>query len=156
MPRIELTIKIAAPIELVFDLSRDIDVHQQSQTRHREQAVAGRTSGLINEGEEVTWEAVHFGVRQQLRSHITKMQRPVHFQDVMISGAFKRFEHDHFFTTLPDGRTLVTDVFDYTSPFGPLGKIADALFLKAYMHNLLTERNALIKHLAESSATRRS
>lgn len=150
MPRIEITTEIAAPIERVFDLSRDIDVHQQSQTKHREKAVAGRTSGLIEAGEEVTWEAVHFGVRQKLTSRITVMRRPAHFRDVMVRGAFRGFEHDHYFASLPGNRTLMRDVFDYTAPLGWLGRLADILFLQRYMARLLLERNLVIKRLAET------
>jgi ligand-binding SRPBCC domain-containing protein len=67
----------------------------------------------------------------------------------MISGAFSRFDHDHFFEQV-DGKTLMLDIFDYDSPFGFLGKFADSLFLKTYMKNLLIVRNKLIKNVAES------
>ncbi|HEX3731244.1 MAG TPA: SRPBCC family protein [Opitutaceae bacterium] len=149
MPCIDLTIEIAAPIERVFDLTRSIDAHQQSQSRHAEKAVAGRTSGLIGEGETVTWEARHLGARRRLTSRIAKMDRPRHFRDVMVEGSFARLEHDHFFESLPDGRTRMRDVFDYSAPFGWLGRIADHLFLEAYMRRLLAARNAVIKQLAE-------
>ncbi len=152
MPRIELVTEIAAPIDRVFDLSRNIDVHQQSQARNKEKAIAGKISGLIEEGEEVTWEAVHFGVRQRLTSRIVAMKRPAYFRDSMVAGAFKRFDHDHFFESIPGGHTRMKDVFDYTSPLGPLGHLADALFLKNYMRRLFEERNAIIKQMAESPA----
>lgn len=42
------------------------------------------------------------------------------------------------------------DVFDYDSPLGFLGNIADAVFLENYMRNLLESRNRLIKTVAES------
>lgn len=153
MPRIEISVEVAAPLERVFDLARDIDVHQQSQTKHQEKAIAGRTAGLIEEGEEVTWEAKHLGVRQRLTSRIVVMRRPAHFRDVLVRGAFERFEHDHYFTTLPGNRTLMRDVFDYTAPLGWLGRLADILFLKQYMRNLILERNAEIKRIAETRAT---
>jgi ligand-binding SRPBCC domain-containing protein len=151
MPRIELVTEIAAPIERVFDLSRNIDVHQQSQAGNKEKAIAGKTSGLIEEGEEVTWEAVHFGVRQRLTSRIVTMKRPTYFRDSMVAGAFKRFDHDHFFESVPGGRTLMKDVFDYTAPMGLLGRLADAFFLKKYMRRLFEERNGIIREMAEKS-----
>ena len=55
MPVIILTLPIAAPIDVVFDLARSIDLHVQSTAQTNERAVAGRTSGLIGLGEEVTW-----------------------------------------------------------------------------------------------------
>jgi ligand-binding SRPBCC domain-containing protein len=149
MPRVEIVTEIAAPIGRVFDLARNIDVHQESQTRHRERAVAGRTSGLIEAGETVTWEAVHFGVRQRLTSRIDSMTRPVHFRDSMVAGAFRSFVHDHHFEEIPGG-TRMTDVFEYIAPLGVLGRLADGLFLMRYMRCLLEERNAVIKGLAEN------
>ena len=154
MPKIELEITVNAPAERVFDLARCIDLHAESMDKYREKAVGGVTSGLINAGETVTWEAVHFGVRQRLTSKITIFDRPRHFQDAMVSGAFKSFTHDHFFTK--NGvETLMRDVFEYESPWGFLGKLADAVFLEKYMRKVLAERNELIKRVAESEDWRK-
>jgi hypothetical protein len=76
MPVIVLTISIDAPIDVVFDLARSIDLHLESTAQTNERAVAGRTTGLIGLGEEVTWEATHFGIRQRLTSKITQFDRP--------------------------------------------------------------------------------
>lgn len=78
---------------------------------------------------------------------------PHYFVDEMVSGAFKSFRHQHFFKQEGD-TTLVTDIFDYISPLGVLGKAADALFLKQYMQNFLLERNEVIKRYAEDEALR--
>lgn len=143
---------VHAPQEVVFDLARSIDAHRYSQARHGEKAVAGRTSGLIELGESVTWEAVHFGVRQRLTSRITAFERPGYFRDSMVAGAFKRFDHDHSLVRLGPNTTLMRDVFDFTSPLGVIGRVADLLFLERYMISLLTERNRKLKELAESNA----
>jgi ligand-binding SRPBCC domain-containing protein len=150
MPKLKIVTEIAAPVERVFDLARSIDVHQQSQTRHRERAVAGRTSGLIETGETVTWEAVHFGIRQRLTSRIDAMTPPVYFRDSMVAGVFRSFVHDHHFDEIPGG-TRMTDVLDYVAPLGVLGRWADWLFLERSMRRLLEERNAVIKDMAEAS-----
>jgi ligand-binding SRPBCC domain-containing protein len=148
LPIIKLSLLIKAPILVCFDLSRSIDIHMESTSHTNEKAVKGRTSGLIELGETVTWEATHFGIRQQLTSMITELDSPNKFVDEMVSGAFKRFRHEHTFELL-DGGTLMTDKFDYTSPFGPLGKLADVLFLRSYMERLLLRRNEYIKYNAE-------
>ena len=93
MPVIELSTVICAPRERVFDLARSIDAHQDSTGATEERAVAGVTCGLIGLNDEVTWEARHLGVRQRLTVRVTAFARPKHFQDVMISGAFKRMVH---------------------------------------------------------------
>ena len=154
MPTIKLTTEIAAPIEVVFDLARSIDLHEQSTSQTNEKAVAGRTSGLIELGESVTWEATHFFVRQRLTARIVKFEPPTHFRDSMVSGAFLRFDHDHFFERCDNG-TVMTDVFDFTSPLGPLGQIANWLFLTRYLRKLLCVRDQLIKSVAESGDVER-
>jgi ligand-binding SRPBCC domain-containing protein len=149
MPIIDLSIFIAAPPELCFDLARDIDLHIASAGGTKERAIAGVTTGLISLGEEVTWQATHFGIRQRLTSRITMFDRPVHFRDSQVRGTFRHFDHDHFFAA-ESGGTVMQDVFDYTSPFGLLGRLADRLFLKSYMTQFLRKRAAAIKRAAEN------
>jgi hypothetical protein len=60
MTTIHLTTKIQAPIQTVFDVSRNIDTHQQSASKSDEVAIAGVTSRLINLNETVTWRGKHF------------------------------------------------------------------------------------------------
>jgi len=150
MPIIVTRLLINAPAVLCFDLARSIDIHMESTSHTQERVVGGRTSGLIELGESVTWEAVHFGIRQRLTARITVCERPTRFVDEMVSGAFRSFWHEHRFEESAEG-TWMIDTFDYTSPLGPLGRLADRLFLRAYMEDLLTRRNRYIKHCAEQS-----
>ena len=154
MPMIELTTAIRAPIDRVFDLARSIDAHQDSTGGTEERAVAGVAKGLIGMGGVVTWEARHFGVRQRLTVRVTAFERPQHFQDVMVSGAFKSMVHDHEFAEGPTG-TVMRDRFEFESPLGILGRVADWLFLTSYMRRFLVRRNAMLKQLAESAEWRR-
>jgi len=149
MPTINLQTLIKADIETCFDLSRSIELHLESTKQTGETAVAGRTSGLMEIGESVTWRARHFGIRQTLTSKITIMQRPVLFVDEMQRGAFKSFRHEHHFADV-NGATLMTDVFTFQSPLGLLGAIANKLLLTRHMTNLLRQRNEVIKIHAEA------
>lgn len=152
MPRIILQSHIKAPIELVFDLSRSIDLHKISTAHTNEEAVAGKTSGLIELGETVTWRARHFGIYQQLTTKITEFDAPFFFVDEQQQGIFHSFRHEHHFKE-ENGITVMKDIFDYVSPLGFLGKLADTLFLKKYMTRLLISRNQTIKDFAESERT---
>lgn len=149
MARITLETLINAPVERVFDLSLSIDLHKQSMAKTNEEAIAGRTSGIIQEGETVTWRAKHLGVTQKLTVKITKVEKPNYFKDEMVKGAFKSMAHEHIFEAKGD-RTLMIDVFEFEAPFGPIGRLFNALFLENYMRTLLTERNDAIKRVAES------
>ena len=149
MPQLHLTTTINAPIKIVFDLARSIDLHILSLEHTNERAVAGRTTGLVEKGETVTWRAKHLGVTQELTSLITDVEPHHYFADELVKGAFKHFKHEHFFEQLGDGSTLMKDIFDYTSPLGFLGQLADFLFLEKYMTQLLEQRNLTLKQVAE-------
>ncbi|MEO0468238.1 MAG: SRPBCC family protein [Bacteroidota bacterium] len=149
MPHIYQELLIDAPVERVFDLARSIDLHQISAAQTHEQAIAGRTSGLIELGETVTWRAKHLGVYQKLTVQITALDFPHSFVDEMVDGAFHSFHHTHRFLKAKNG-TLMQDMFDYRSPLGILGKLADWLFLEKYMSRFLHQRNLIIKEVAES------
>ena len=123
------------------------------QQHTKEEAVGGVTSGLIGKNETVTWRAKHLGVYQKLTVRITEYERPYYFVDEMEEGVFKRFKHEHLFRS-EGSLTFVKDRFDYTSPFGLLGKIADYLFLEYYMRRFLIIRNDVIKDYAESGKWR--
>jgi len=149
MTKIKLDTYIEAPIERVFDLARSIDLHKLSTTGTNEEAIAGRTQGLIEINETVTWRAKHFGIYQNLTVQVTQMDRPNLFADRMISGAFSTMEHDHFFEREGLG-TKMTDILQFTSPFGFIGELVNRLFLKKYMTKFLKSKNTELKKIAES------
>ncbi|WP_425452440.1 SRPBCC family protein [Paenibacillus cellulosilyticus] len=147
-------IEIDAPIQLCFDLARDIEIHTRTVWKHtRERAIHGVTSGPIGEGETVTFEATHLGVRQRLTSKITAYEEPTLFVDEMQKGAFKRLRHTHDFQER-DGKTVMTDVLEFEAPLGPLGFLAERLVLKWYMRRFLEHRNLELKKLAEEMVQR--
>jgi len=149
MPKIEIVTAIRAPIELCFDLARDVGVHTET-VAHTHERVIGKTR-LLDCSDTVTWEAIHFGIRQRLTAKITEMNRPYHFTDVQVKGAFHSFSHRHLFTENKDG-TIMKDIFEYRAPLGVLGKIADRVFLKRYMENFLSLRAEELKQIAERRA----
>ena len=148
MPTIEINTFIIANIERCFNIARSIDLHVDSMAKTKETAIAGRVSGLIEFGETVTWRAKHFGVWHTLTSKITGFDFPYSFTDEMVTGAFKSFKHQHLFFSQNDG-TLMIDIFEFESPFGIFGNLANVLFLKNYLRKLLQNRNRLIKENAE-------
>jgi len=154
MTRVRLTTCIEAPIEQVFDLARDLDLHQRSMAATRERAIGGRTSGRIGLGEHVTWQARHFGRTWTLTSRITELETPHRLVDEQVRGPFRSFRHVHVFTSFDDRRrTRMTDEWVHVSPLGQLGWLADRLVLDRYIRRLLETRNATIKREAESART---
>ena len=119
-----------------------------------ERAVAGVTSGLIGAGQDVTWKGRHFGLTLTHTSRITVFDRPHHFQDCMVRGAFKSFCHDHFFES-SGGGTIMRDVMRFEAPLGWLGRIVELALVEGHMRSLLQSRNQYIKQIAESEEWRK-
>lgn len=149
MPTIHLTTFIAAPVDVVFDLSRHIGLHQQSMAKYKEEAVAGIRMGLIEKDETVTWRAKHFFKTRILRSKITEMKKPDLFIHEQVQGDFKMLKHEHHFKPCENG-TIIIDLFHFESPYGFLGKWINSLYLANYIKGLLEQRNKTIKEFAES------
>ena len=135
MSIIDVAIDINAPLGVCFDIARSVDAHLESARSTGERAVGGVTSGSLNLGDEVTW-------------------RPHYFRDEMVRGAFRRIVHDHYFEPAAGG-TRMRDVFDFTAPFGVLGKVVEKLVLTAYLRRFLEHRAQALKQLAESDAGQR-
>ena len=121
MQIIMLETTIAAPPERCFLLSLNIDLHKESTAQTNERAIAGVTHGLIGPNETVTWEGRHFGFLLTHETLISKYDRPHHFQDIMLRGMFKSFQHDHYFDPLARDTTLMRDELRFVAPLGPLG-----------------------------------
>ena len=149
METIRLSTWINAPVERCFLLSLSIDLHVVSARTTGEKAIDGVTTGLIGEGETVTFRGRHFGVRQHT-SRIEALRPYSYFRDVMVSGAFRHFEHDHHFAAMDDG-TRMRDEIRFSVPWGLLGRRLARKRLVAF----LAERNTVMKRVAESEEWRK-
>ena len=150
MPLIHLTTFIEAPQERVFDLSRSVSLHKHSMTSHKEQIIDGRTGGLMNLDDTVTWKAKHLFKERIMKIRITKLQRPDYFVDEQDTGGFAMMKHEHYFKPVENG-TIMIDQFHFETPHGTAGKLFNRFYLVNYMTRLLNERNAAIQKIAEGN-----
>ncbi|MEO6848213.1 MAG: SRPBCC family protein [Chthoniobacterales bacterium] len=144
----EVITDICAQLEQVFDLARSIDLHLESAVHTGERAVAGKITGLIDDGETVMWRAKHFGIWFYLTSKIVKYDRPHFFQDVMTEGPFSEFSHEHYFKH-ESGITTMRDAILFKVPFGVLGDIVAPMIL-THLYRFVSQRNLYLKQAAES------
>ena len=147
MPRFVVVTGIGAAPEVCFDLSRSIDVHVESMAASHERAVAGVTSGLIGAGEEVSWEARHFGRLWRMTSRISEYEPPHRFVDEMVTGPFRSYRHEHRFEA-DGGATRMVDDVQVDMGWGPLRPVANAI-AAVYLERLIRQRNETIKSKAE-------
>jgi ligand-binding SRPBCC domain-containing protein len=150
MGSIRVETLIHAPIERCFDLARSVEAHLASTARTDERVIAGKTHGLMELGDSVTWDARHLGLRWRQGAVITRLDPPHVFVDESTAGPLRSLRHVHQFA--PEGdATLMVDTFDYELPAGPLGTIADRLVVERYLRRFLTERAQFLKAEAERS-----
>lgn len=148
MPTIHITTFIKAPVQRVFDLSRSIDLHKLTMSKHREEAVAGVRFGLIEKDETVTWKAKHLFKTRIYKSKISEMKRDQYFVDEQMEGDFKALKHEHHFKSCDNG-TIMIDMIKFESPYGAIGKGFNKVYLTRYLRKLIEQRNTTIKEFAE-------
>lgn len=147
---IQVETVIQAPIERCFDLARSVEAHLASTATTAERVVAGRTEGLFEVGDSVTWEARQFGLRLRQGSTITRSEPPHVFVDEGTKGPLGNFRHLHQFVR-EHGATLMVDTFEYDLPLRMGGRLADRLVVERRMRRLLTDRAAYLKAEAEKT-----
>jgi ligand-binding SRPBCC domain-containing protein len=141
-------------MERVFDLARSIDLHVSGFQAGHHFAIGGITKGLIGAGEEVEWKGKAFGIWWKHHSQIVAYNRPFHFRDSMKQGAFRHYDHDHFFESVENG-TIMRDIVHFEAPAGLLGRWLDSLLLQKYMSDLIARRSESIRSAAESDLWKR-
>jgi ligand-binding SRPBCC domain-containing protein len=136
MDTIRNTTLVCARIDRCFDLSLSIDLELEAANEFKIRAVAGTTKGMIGLGQRVRWEAEQFGMRIIHESEITRFERPNYFQDRMIRGVFRSFEHDHFFHHIGHRVTEMRDVVRFRMPLRWLGPISERLIVRYRLKRL--------------------
>ena len=144
------SIVIDAPIERCFRLSTSIEIVRKELGMT---AVSGRTSGLVTGGDTVRWQGWQLGFPNYHVSLISAFDAPNFFQDRMIAGRFRAFEHDHHFVETPEG-VLLSDEVRFTMPLGIPGLIVGGAMLVPHIRGLLRRRFHLLKRIAESDEWR--
>ncbi len=144
------SVHIRAPIGRCFLLSTDVGLVEPTLGMR---PVAGKTAGRIVAGDRTVWRGWLFGLPQMHESLITRYERPEFFQDTMVRGRFKRFQHDHQFIEI-DGQTLLVDRIRFSLPLGVVGRMVGRRLLLPIFVKLLRRRLTLLKHVAEGEEWR--
>lgn len=149
MPKIHLTTFIAAPSEVVFDLSRHITVYKESMAPYKMEAVAGTRFGLIEKDDTVTWRSHQFFKERLQRIKYVEVKRADVITEVQMQGDLTSFRQEHHFKSIDNGMLLI-DLLDFEMPYGQLGRWFNSLYFTRYMESLLQRRNDTIKRFAET------
>lgn len=104
-------------------------------------------------GAQIDYALSLFGIPLRWRSRITVWEPGVRFVDEQESGPYAYWHHAHEFDSHGES-TLVRDVVDYSLPMGPLGSLAQALFVGRTLGRIFDyRRDAILRRFdAEESA----
>jgi ligand-binding SRPBCC domain-containing protein len=107
---------------------------------------AGIGSILFTSFRPLSW----LPVRQPWIARIVEFEWNHHFADVQQKGPFKSWHHRHeFLSDIREGvrGTLVRDELEYEVAFGPLGAIANTLFVERQMSRMFAARQKTLPKL---------
>ncbi len=92
-------------------------------------------------GQIITYKvAVLPGIKTSWVTEITQVKDKHFFIDEQRFGPYKMWHHEHWFETLPNGKTLMKDKISYKIPFGFLGHIAQVVFIKRQLKGIFQHR----------------
>lgn len=75
------------------------------------------------------------------------------FVDTQIAGPYTLWRHTHTFEEISPGMTLMRDRVEYSIPFGALGTLAHAFFVKRLLNIIFDYRAAMTARLLGSPET---
>jgi ligand-binding SRPBCC domain-containing protein len=98
---------------------------------------------------------VHYKVRPVMGlpitwvTEITHVDEPGFFVDEQRFGPYRMWHHQHLFREIPGGVEM-DDIVEYVLPFGPLGTLLHALFIRKQLNSIFDYR---FRVLAEKYGT---
>ncbi len=148
MEHLQQTISIAAPISSVFHFHNNTD--NLLKITPPNVRVSIETRGEPGLGYEVTLKVRQFGVfSTRWHVKITEYEEPTRMVDVQIKGPFRYWKQTRIFSQTETGTNL-TDIVQWESPLGILGRIADAVVVRKLIANMFRYRQQATKRLLES------
>jgi ligand-binding SRPBCC domain-containing protein len=88
------------------------------------------------------------GVPIRWQTRIESWEPPVRFVDTQLKGPYSLWEHTHVFEPDGDGATVIHDRVRYVIPLGPIGALANWLFVRRDLRRIFDYRAAAVERLA--------
>ena len=79
------------------------------------------------------------GIKMNWVTEITHVDHLRYFVDEQRAGPYNIWHHEHFIEEVPGG-VIMRDIVSYQPPLGPLGAIANSLFIKAQLKTIFDFR----------------
>lgn len=86
------------------------------------------------------------GIKMDWVTEITHVKDRQYFIDEQRFGPYALWHHQHHFESVADG-TLMTDILHYKVPYGPIGTLANALFVENMVGGIFNYREKIVEKL---------
>lgn len=151
MPTLEYTLDVDTPVEKVWEFYSSVESLLKVTPPTTKVKLEG-APGEMYEGARFTLIVQQPPIFVPLRweTIITTYSPPRLFVDEQGRGPFAYWKHEHHFDPLSNGGTRLRDVVTYRAPFGPLGTIANFLFIRRQLDSMFAYRHEVtLRELAK-------
>jgi ligand-binding SRPBCC domain-containing protein len=104
------------------------------------------STDVVGEGTRIHYQLRLHGIRLRWESRITEYAENSHFADEQVRGPYAQWYHRHSFRQAAGGVEM-TDVVDYSLPFGPLGRLVHWLVVRHQLRAIFDYRTQTIRSL---------
>ena len=109
--------------------------------------ITSAPTGEMHPGQIITYKVSPFpGYTTNWITEITHVSEGSLFVDEQRFGPYKMWHHEHHFETQADG-VLMTDRVSYKLPFGFIGRIAHALFVRKQIIKIFEYRELCLENM---------
>jgi ligand-binding SRPBCC domain-containing protein len=105
---------------------------------------------VIAKGAEIEYRMACFGIPFGWKTLIEEYEPPFYFVDVQLAGPYRSWRHRHTFHPSDSG-AIVADEVVYSLPFGPLGRLANAVAVSRQLRAIFRYRQQAIGALLGGS-----
>jgi len=99
---------------------------------------------IMKEGQLIDYSlTIMYCIKLRWRTLITDYNKPYQFIDQQIKGPYSLWHHTHEFEE-KDGGTLIHDSVTYAVPFGVIGQLLHAAYIKHDIKNIFKYRHKIL------------
>ncbi|MGB3545627.1 MAG: SRPBCC family protein [Saprospiraceae bacterium] len=140
--RREWHLRVPRPLDEVWDFfSRPQNLGKMTPENVSFTITSPDADQLMYEGMVIQYRISPFlGINLDWMTEITHIESKRYFVDDQRAGPYALWHHQHHFAAQPDGSTLMRDVLHYQVPFGPIGSLANALFVGSQIDQIFAYR----------------
>lgn len=136
------------PIEKAWDFFSSPSNLQKITPSHMGFTITSAVDKKAYAGQIITYKiGLLPGVKSSWVTEITQVKDNQFFIDEQRFGPYSMWHHEHWFESTTDGKTLMKDKISYKIPLGPLGHLAQVIFIKKQLASIFSYRYATLEKL---------